>query len=71
MKRIKLVHGSARVKENVRPETVKALNVLVILAHQQMCEDELKPKNNDQNIISMERNSSQETVQSAASKGIE
>lgn len=39
MKRIKLVHGSARVVDNVNPETVKAYNrAFIILAQQQIKE---------------------------------
>lgn len=36
MIRIRLTHGSARVSEQIRPETVKALNNLVCLAHKQL-----------------------------------
>ncbi len=42
MKRIKLIHGSARVKDDIEPKMVKALNVAVILAHQQLSESKVK-----------------------------
>jgi hypothetical protein len=46
MKRIKLVHGSARVSENITNQTIEALNKVCVLAYNN------KPKQCDIHIVS-------------------
>jgi hypothetical protein len=45
MKRIKLVHGSARVSENITNQTIEALNKLSVLAYNN------KPKQCDIHVV--------------------